>query len=111
MSSARWPHGALAAALIEAHAAHPFATAPQLAIIVGCKPECARGVLRNLNIRMPSAQTVQIDWTKEMKAALIDGTRRRASLNSLATQIGVPRASLLHGALEVIRDLEGACAA
>ncbi len=53
------------------------------------------------------AQTLKVDWTPEMKSALIDGVRRNQSMNSIARRIGVSTSTLAHGALAIVRDLSG----
>ncbi|WP_374649043.1 hypothetical protein [Rhizorhabdus sp.] len=105
MSSARWPSGTLRRALLSAHGLYPKATAPELARIVGCRPESARQVLRDNGVRVPSAHLQRLTWTDDMKRTLIDGSLSGRSVQSLAEQIGVDRGTLALGAIEVIRDL------
>jgi hypothetical protein len=105
MSSARWPRGTLARALTEAHHKHPLATAPELARIVGCDRACARGVVRSLGLPVPLAKEQRITWTPDMKRALVEGALQRRPADRLADHIGVAPASLVLGAMEVIREL------
>jgi hypothetical protein len=108
MSSKRWPAGTLSRALFAAHQSYPEGTAPDLARMVGCDPGSARVVLRILGIKTPTDKPQRIQWTPELKAAIIEGARAGTSITLLSERIGVAPASLALGALEVIRDL--ACA-
>ncbi|HWT12283.1 MAG TPA: hypothetical protein VN231_05990 [Allosphingosinicella sp.] len=104
MTSRRWPAGTLRAALIAAHEAHPWATAPKLAIIVGADTDSARQVLRQNKIVVPIERPARLMWTPEMKRALIHAAHDHLTIARACALIGVVPQTLALGALEVIRD-------
>ena len=105
MSSTAWPRGTLATALRAAHQRWPEATAPQLAILVGCQRDCARQLVRSMGLPVPRAKEQRLTWTPEMKAAIVAGALQRKPVVQLADHVGVSSAALVLGALEIIREM------
>ena len=58
-----------------------------------------------MGILVPLEKSQRIEWTPEMKRALLAGIEQRTSVDRLAQSIGVAPQSLILGAFEIIREI------